>query len=92
MMDVPTYLIESCEAARFSAFISEDLKMYPCSFMVGADMYGDLRMHTMIDVWQNNVAFVKFRDRIRNHLCVECKFRDLCKGGCRFLPEINLCD
>lgn len=32
-MDTPSYLIEPCEAARFSAFVSEDMKMYPCSFM-----------------------------------------------------------
>lgn len=91
MMDVPTYLIESCEAARFSAFISEDLKMYPCSFMVGADMYGDLRKNTMLDIWQSNASFVEFRDRIKNNSCADCRFEGLCKGGCRFLPEINMC-
>lgn len=92
MMDVPTFLIESCEAARFSAFVSEDLKMYPCSFMVGTTMYGDLRTHTMLDIWQTNTAFVDFRDRILNNPCAECKFVDICHGGCRFLPEINFCD
>lgn len=92
MMDVPAFLLESCEAARFSAFISEDLKMYPCSFMVGTDMYGDLRKNTMLDIWQSNAAFVDFRDRIKNNTCADCKFESLCNGGCRFLPEINLCD
>lgn len=92
MMDVPAFLIESCEAARFSAFISEDLKMYPCSFMVGTDMYGDLRTCTMIDIWQSNVAFLGFRDRIWNNSCTNCKFEGLCNGGCRFLPEINFCN
>jgi len=92
MMDVQAFLLESCEAARFSAFISEDLKMYPCSFMVGTDMFGDLRTHTMLDIWQSNTAFMDFRDRIKNNSCAECKFESLCKGGCRFLPEINLCE
>ena len=92
MMDVPAFLIESCEAARFSAFISEDLKMYPCSFMVGTDMFGDLRTHTMLDIWQSNDAFMCFREKIRNNPCINCKFESLCKGGCRFLPEINLCE
>ena len=92
MMDVPAFLIESCEAARFSAFISEDLKMYPCSFMAGTDMYGDLRTHTMLDIWQSNDAFKRFREKIRNNPCINCKFESLCKGGCRFLPEINLCE
>lgn len=92
MMDVQAFLLESCEAARFSAFISEDLKMYPCSFMVGTDMFGDLRTHTMLDIWQSNTAVMDFRDRIKNNSCAECKFESLCKGGCRFLPEINLCE
>ena len=92
MMDVPAFLIESCEAARFSAFISEELKMYPCSFMVGTDMYGALRTHTMLDIWQSNDAFKRFREKIRNNPCTNCKFEGLCKGGCRFLPEINLCE
>lgn len=26
--------VDFCEAGRFSAFISEEMKMYPCSFMI----------------------------------------------------------
>ena len=91
MMDVLEFLIESCEAARFSAFISEDLKMYPCSFMAGTNIYGDLHTHTLLDIWQSNAAFVGFRNKIRNNPCTKCDFGGLCKGGCRFLPEINFC-
>ena len=47
-------LIEPCEAARFSAFISEDMKMYPCSFMANTDYYGDLRKSSLIEIWRNN--------------------------------------
>lgn len=43
MKDVKPVFLESCEAARFSAFISEDMIMYPCSFMVNTDMYANLR-------------------------------------------------
>ena len=36
-LDTPHEFVESCEAAKFSAFISENLRMYPCSFMVNTD-------------------------------------------------------
>lgn len=90
-MNVEPYLIESCEAARFSAFISEDLKMYPCSFMANTDKYGDLRNSDMLSIWQNHPAFVEHRDKIKNNRCTGCKKRNICNGGCVFMPEINQC-
>lgn len=91
-MNVNPSLIESCEAARFSAFISEDLKIYPCSFMANTDKYGDLRVSSMIDIWKNNVAFLEHRNKIENNRCTGCKQRSLCNGGCVFMPEINQCE
>ena len=91
-LNVNPIYYESCEAARFSAFISEDLKMYPCSFMVNTNKYGDLRKDTIEKIWQSNKAFVDFRDKIKNNNCSLCKHKNLCNGGCMFLPEINLCD
>lgn len=90
-MNVPNVLIESCEAARFSAFISEDLKMYPCSFMINEEWCGDLRLHSLKDIWQKNVFFHKFRDNALPGHCVGCKFVGVCKGGCRLFEEINFC-
>lgn len=90
-MNVPNVLVEPCEAARFSAFISEDLKMYPCSFMVEKGWYGDLRKHSLIDVWQKNESFYKFRDNGLPERCISCRFTGTCKGGCRLFKEINFC-
>lgn len=90
-MNVNPTLIESCEAARFSAFVSEDLKMYPCSFMANTDKYGDLRTTSMIEVWQSYPSFVNHRDRIKNNTCTGCNQQHLCNGGCVFMPEINQC-
>lgn len=92
-MNVNPSLVESCEAARFSAFISEDLKMYPCSFMANTNMFGDLKKDSLIDIWRKNIHFVNHRSRILNNGCMGCgcKYQDLCKGGCVFLPEINQC-
>lgn len=95
-MNSDPMLIESCEAARFSAFISEDLKMYPCSFMAGTSQYGDLRKNKLLDIWQNNEAFVRQREAIyaasKCGSCQICPHLSLCNGGCRFMPIINQCN
>lgn len=90
-MSANPILIESCEAARFSAFISEDMKMYPCSFMAMTKDCGDLRKEPMIDIWRDNFFFVNHREKIRENKCVSCRMRSLCNGGCVFIPEINQC-
>lgn len=90
-MNVNPSLVESCEAARFSAFISEDMKMFPCSFMANTNMFGDLRKDSLIDIWRKNIHFVNHRAKILNNGCMGCKHQNLCKGGCVFLPEINQC-
>lgn len=90
-LNTPNYLIESCEAGKFSAFISEDLKMYPCSFMVNSDLYGDLRKHSIMDIWRTNPAFKNMRNDISSVECTNCKIQSECKGGCKYLPGINLC-
>lgn len=90
-MKVNPSLVDSCEAARFSAFISEDMKMYPCSFMANTDQYGDLRKNSLLEIWQKHTAFVKHRESIMNNSCVSCIHKSVCKGGCVFMPEINQC-
>ena len=90
-MDVRPELVESCEAARFSAFISEEMKMYPCSFMADSKSYGDLKKHTMLSIWQENETFIRFRHDTAIDHCFGCKHFEMCKGGCKLFPEINFC-
>ena len=90
-MNVPEVLIESCEAARFSCFISEDMKMYPCSFMVSQGWFGDLRKESLFDIWRNNEYFKKFREVGVPERCTGCRYAEVCKGGCRAFEEINFC-
>ncbi|MDD2215696.1 MAG: radical SAM protein [Eubacteriales bacterium] len=90
-MNVKPEFVESCEAARFSAFIREDLKMYPCSFMSGTEAYGDLRERTMLEIWQENEAFKRFRLDAPDVSCNGCDHWRMCKGGCRLYKEINFC-
>ena len=91
-MNINSAMIESCEAARFSAFISEDMKMYPCSFMSNSTNYGDLSNCSIKEIWKDNKYFTQYRDAISKNQCKECKHSGLCNGGCQFLPEINFCD
>lgn len=77
--------IDYCEAGRFSAFISEEGEMYPCSFMCGAGIKGhSILKEDMEDIWRNAKEFVDIRDAInyRKGKCLECNLYDLCHGGC----------
>jgi len=90
-LDVNKIFYESCEAARFSAFISEDLKMYPCSFMVNTNNFGDIKTTSMLEIWQQNESFVAYRNKILKNNCNGCSSEKECKGGCHFLECVNLC-
>ncbi len=81
--------IEACEAGRFSAYISPDYKMYPCSFEKDPDFGIDLYEHSLEEAW-NGVKFNEFRDRFKSG-CGGCPRRSSCFGGCPVVPEITLC-
>jgi radical SAM protein with 4Fe4S-binding SPASM domain len=90
-LDIKSIFIDSCDSARFSAFISEDMKMFPCSFMINSLNAGNLREKTMLDIWMNDELFVKHRKNISENNCKTCLYEKNCKGGCVFLQNINLC-
>jgi radical SAM protein with 4Fe4S-binding SPASM domain len=89
--NIPEVSYEACDAGRFSMFISEDMKMYPCSFMT-KDFEGILvtedNIHTY---WQNGREFKQIRETLGSPRCPSCTHRSLCLGGCPIWPEINLC-
>lgn len=91
-LNSPKEFLETCEAAKFSAFISEDLMMYPCSFMANTEMRGDLRKESLLDIWRHNEYFNAIRHPKMRDGCKGCCLRDDCKGGCNFIPEINFCE
>ncbi|MDE6003934.1 MAG: radical SAM protein [Oscillospiraceae bacterium] len=91
--------VDFCEAARFSAFISEDSIMYPCSFMCDTSMRGiDLKKTSIQDAWINGDIFQKIRLYLKTPSkqsypilqCNNCKDYDFCHGGCQFF-DINMC-
>ncbi len=84
--------LEGCDAGRFSLFVSEDLKVYPCSFMVEAGYEGvPLRGTTLRDIWQSHPAFIHIRAQHAGGGCPDCRTPSHCLAGCPLFPEINLC-
>jgi radical SAM protein with 4Fe4S-binding SPASM domain len=89
-MNIDTRFYDACEGGRFSAYISEDLKLFPCSFFPLQQAVADLRTTTLIEGWQRLLS----QQEIHNvpQLCDICRYFTLCKGGCLLLPEINYCN
>lgn len=84
--------IESCESGRFSAFISEKMKLYPCSFMENLTEGIDLKTESLLSSWKSSNDFVAIRNIIRMSPCKdECLFERYCSGGCPIFNDINLC-
>lgn len=82
--------VDTCEAARWSAYISPDMKIMPCSFDNQSEKWAvDLRTNTIERAWYSE-KFNNFRNYLR-YSCPECEKRDLCMGGCPVAPEIVLC-
>jgi radical SAM protein with 4Fe4S-binding SPASM domain len=90
--NLPHVCYDGCDAGRFSMFISEDMKMYPCSFLVEAGFNGaPLGEDNLQDFWQNGDSMNRIRQMLSSHNCAECPKAQVCRGGCPFFPEINLC-
>ena len=82
--------IDTCEGARWSAYITSDMKMLPCSFDNQNRRWEvDLRENSIQEAWDSEV-FEDFRNRLRN-ACPNCEKRAMCMGGCPICPEIVLC-
>lgn len=81
--------LDTCEAARWSAYVTSDLKLVPCSFDQQHRWAVDLHTHSIVQAWES-LQFEDFRSRFRS-ACPQCANRDLCLGGCPICPEIVLC-
>jgi len=82
--------IEACEAGRFSAYVSPDDFLYPCSFEKDERYAVSLKDHTLKEAWESE-AFELFRAK-QNLKCHGCAQRSSCYSGCPIIPEITLCD
>ena len=56
--------VDTCEAARMSAYITPDMKLMPCSFADKETWGVSLQKRTIEDVWKNSEPFKKFREAL----------------------------
>lgn len=79
-----------CDGGSFSAYITSDNYMLPCSFdNVTCNYAFDLNNHTIEEGWKSE-KFEFFRNYHRRS-CPSCGFQNDCRGGCPIVKEINLC-
>lgn len=82
--------LDTCEGARWSAYITPDMKMLPCSFDNQEQRWAvNLRTYSVEEAW-NGETFEDFRNHFRR-ACPACMARQKCMGGCPIRPEIVLC-
>ncbi len=91
MKNINLTSLEPCDAGRFSAYISEDLKMYPCSFMMEHYQGEDLKEKSFMEIWNNGTSFLETRNNLGGNRCGSCSQKENCLNGCPFLREIDLC-
>ena len=82
---------DTCEGGRWSAYITSDMKMLPCSFD-NQDMRWayDISNDTIQNAWDSK-QFEDFRNHFRNS-CSNCSNKYECMGGCPIRRQIVLCD
>jgi len=90
MKHVNVNSLDTCEAARWSAYVTPDMKLLPCSFDNQGERWAvDLRNYTIEEAW-NSLEFTRFRGGFLIS-CPDCGLRKQCMGGCPICPEIVLC-
>jgi radical SAM protein with 4Fe4S-binding SPASM domain len=82
---------DTCEGGRWSAYITSDMKMLPCSFDNQELRWAyDISSDTVQNAW-NSEQFENFRNHFRNS-CSGCSKRYECMGGCPIRREVVLCN
>ncbi|RZR42784.1 radical SAM/SPASM domain-containing protein [Vibrio vulnificus] len=87
-----TSMVDACDAGRFSLYVSEDLKVYPCSFQV-AVAEGNLLDDntTLLDIWTKSRNMAAFRNYFSSDRCGKCNHRSVCMNGCPIFDELVVC-
>lgn len=96
MHNFQTSSIETCEAARWSMYITPDMKALPCSFDNQSQKYAvDIHKAGSIQEAWNSTEFNNVRDifRMNKHSKCGCcnNYKD-CLGGCPLMSNIQLCN
>ncbi len=88
---VPAVFYDGCEAGRFSMFISEDCRAYPCSFLCLTQDGPSLKEQPLHSCWSEGPAFRRIRKTLAENQCGDCLHRATCMGGCPAFPSTNVC-
>lgn len=83
--------VEACDAARFSMFVSEEMKAYPCSFMAELCDGHFVTNDNLQEIWQEGELFVEMRKSLSPLRCGRCEVAAHCMCGCPVFPQINIC-
>lgn len=87
-----TSMVDACDAGRFSMYVSEDLKVYPCSFQSGLVTGDQLDNETtLLDIWTKSRNMKAFRTYFSSERCGECSHRSACMNGCPLFDELVVC-
>ncbi|MDP4224840.1 MAG: SPASM domain-containing protein [Bacteroidota bacterium] len=82
---------DTCEAARWSMYITADMKALPCSFDNQEQRWAfDISNNAIQEAWDSE-QFEDFRNGFRN-ACPGCSKRNSCLGGCPIVNQIVLCN
>jgi len=82
---------DTCEAGRWSAYITSNMQMIPCSFDNQDLKWAyDINNDTIQNAW-NSKQFDNFRSYFKNS-CPNCKDKLNCFGGCPIKRQIVLCN
>lgn len=94
---------DTCEAGRFSAYISPDMKLLPCSFDRYEHYAVSLEDKSISEAFNSDIFDAYRRLFITNHndegekikgisnVCQKCQEQSRCMGGCPLMKEIVLC-
>lgn len=87
-----TSMVDACDAGRFSMYVSEDLRIHPCSFqsdLADGDQLDETT--TLSEIWRQSENMKSFRDYFRSDRCGGCSHRSSCMNGCPLFDELVIC-
>ncbi|MFG1295589.1 radical SAM/SPASM domain-containing protein [Xanthobacter variabilis] len=90
--DANNALVDACDAGRFSLYVSEDMKVYPCSFQSGLVEGDTLNADTsLLDIWHGSENVRSFRRYFASNRCGGCSHRPSCMNGCPLFDQLVVC-
>lgn len=85
-----------CSGGNLNCWIDSTGNVYPCSFLRDSFHAGNIREHSLRDIWIYSANLSLFRNITGGETCKECRNLNFCKGGCRarslYAGDINSID